>query len=484
MMAGIRDTGGLAGFLAVLLVLFALVPRRFASGLCLAGLAGLGLTLVPSPLAAGEHFPLYPSIRANVAFWEDIYGRYTTRQAVLHDSVHLDRVYTVIELADPELPLAGRINSLRITLAKDKLAALFDALAAGTAPRTPEERRIAQYFAGRSSSAYRSARENLRAQVGQKDRFQAGMVRSGRYLPHIRRVLAEEGLPLELAYLPHVESSFNPYAGSKAGAIGLWQFTRSTGKQYGMTINSLVDERLDPYISTRAAARLLRQNHDVLGSWPLALTAYNYGRAGMVRAVQTHGSYEAIFRHYRQGHFKFASRNFYSEFLAAIRVARRMEASGLAMERPEATRTYRLKKEVALNTLSNRHGLDRKAFIRLNPALQKPVLDGKRKVPEHFLVRIPAQGASLLQQAKKTATAPRAGVQAAPSSRPRAAPEGTDKKEVLSYFHYTVVQGDTLSGIARRFGTSKERILAANRKGPDNPVRVGDQLLVPVKRHR
>ncbi len=448
---------------------------RFVS---LASLTALGLFVAPTALGAGERFPLYTSIRPNVAFWEDIYSRYTTRQAVLHDSVDLSRVYEVVELVDRDLPLARRINELRTTQAKDRLSALFDGLAAGVAPRTSEEQRIARMFAGQPKSAYRKAKENLRSQLGQKDRFYEGVIRSGKYMPYIRQVFAEENLPQELAYLPHVESSFHPTAGSKAGAYGLWQFTRSTGKEY-MTVNSLVDERFDPYISTRAAARLLKQNYETLGNWPLAMTAYNYGRAGMVRALRAHGSYEAIFQDYAQGYFKFASRNFYSEFLAAMRVAKRLEASGLAMDQPEAVRTYRLKEEVSASALQAKHQLDRAQFIRLNPALQTPVLNGERKVPVNYLVRVPTVN-NLQQQAKI------AGPAQKPSQRVTATPAQASGKKASarSYYHYTVEKGDTLSTIARRFGTSKETILVANNKGPHNPVRVGDRLVVPVKRQQ
>ena len=90
-----------------------------------------------------------------------------------------------------------------------------------------------------------------------------------------------------------------------------------------MTTTQLIDERADPYVATQAAAQVLKDNYAALQSWPLALTAYNYGRAGMVRAAGEHGSYENIFNSYSQGYFKFASRNFYSEFLAAMRVAKR-----------------------------------------------------------------------------------------------------------------------------------------------------------------
>ena len=358
------------------------------------GLSALGLLLLPALLEASQRFPLYASIRPNVAFWEDIYGRYTTRQAVLHDSVDLSRVYMVVELVDRDLPL-------------------------------------------------------------------------------------------ELAYLPHVESSFHPGAGSKAGAYGLWQFTRSTGKEY-MTVNSLVDERFDPYISTRAAARLLKENYETLGNWPLAMTAYNYGRAGMVRALRAHGSYEAIFQDYAQGYFKFASRNFYSEFLAAMRVAKRLEQSGLALDQPEPVRTYRLKDEVAVSKLQAKHQLDKAQFIRYNPALLTPVLSGRRKVPVNYLVRVPAVN-TLQQQAKKASPARKTTPTAAAVPQPRqnmSAPVSGKKDVSRSYYHYTVAKGDTLSAIARRFGISQETILVANNKGPHNPVRVGDRLVVPVKRQQ
>ncbi len=485
MMTGIVFTNRSTGPISTLFTLLALLGQWLQRSFCLAGLAGLagfGLFALPAPLAAKEHFPLYPSIRANVAFWEDIYSRYTTRQAVLHDSVDLNRVYTVVELVDRKAPMASRINDLRISQAKDKIAALFDALALGTAPRTREERRIAQFFAGQPKSAYRKAKDTLRVQIGQKDRFYEGVIRSGRYMPYIRSVLAAEQLPLELAYLPHVESSFHPRAGSKAGAYGLWQFTRGTGQQY-MTINSLVDERFDPYVSTRAAVQFLKQNYAVLGTWPLAMTAYNYGRAGMVRAVRAHGTYEEIFRDYSQGYFKFASRNFYSEFLAAVRVAKRLESSGLVMDSPDKTHTYRLQEEVAFNRLRAKHQLEHAEFIRLNPALQKPVLAGERKVPKNYLVRVPVIN-NLQQQAKKAHPSAKLRAPQLVTTPKTRLPATSRQEKRPGYFHYTVTQGDTLSAIAQRFGVSKETILVANNKGPHNPVRVGDRLVLPGKRQQ
>ena len=133
------------------------------------------------------------------------------------------------------------------------------------------------------------------------------------------------GLPRELAALPHVESSFDPTAYSKVGAAGLWQFMPGTGRRF-LRVNDAVDERLDPYRATEAAAQLLDYNYRLLGNWPLALTAYNHGAKACV-APRLHGHLRH--RHHRAQYpspsFGFASRNFYVSFLAALEIDRNPE---------------------------------------------------------------------------------------------------------------------------------------------------------------
>ena len=344
----------------------------------------------PTGSLAAENFPLYPCIRANVKFWESVYSRYSTRQGILHDTDDLSRVYAVIDLVDWEAPDSAKTNSGRIQTAKSRIHAILTNLGSGIPPRTVEERRIAGLFPKQRHTTYHEARENIRLQIGQSDRFKEGLIRSGRYLQQFRQIFVSHGLPADLVYLPHVESSYNPKAYSKVGAAGLWQFTRTTGKDF-MTINELVDERYDPYLATQAAARLLKENYAQLQTWPLALTAYNYGRAGMVRAVRQEGSYEGIFKSYKQGYFKFASRNFYSEFLAAMRVAKRMGGNpALPFERPEATSIFRLKEDVPIGRLRATFHISPENFARLNPALMQPVLKGEKAVPKGYLVRLPA----------------------------------------------------------------------------------------------
>jgi membrane-bound lytic murein transglycosylase D len=147
------------------------------------------------------------------------------------------------------------------------------------------EKRVVELFGvNADSNRLQQAASAIRAQQGLRERFHLSLERSGRYRDVMTAIFRQYGLPKELIGLPHVESLFDYQAYSKAGAAGLWQFTRSTGRLF-MTINDDVDERLDPLRSTEAAAKLLRLNYNALeGSWPLAITAYNHGLDGMRRA--------------------------------------------------------------------------------------------------------------------------------------------------------------------------------------------------------
>jgi membrane-bound lytic murein transglycosylase D len=391
----------------------------------------LVLTSNPDKVQANNgynEFPEFPHIRNNVDFWEKIYSTYSINTAVIHDQNDLTKIYEVVPLVDHDLPEARRINNNHLDTVKEKYSRILLRLASGYPPETRDENRVANMFQGPSAQkAMRFAAENIRAQNGQKERFLEGVARSATYLNRIRQIFHEYGLPADLAYLPHVESSFNVQAYSKAGAAGLWQFTRSTGKQY-MRIDHRVDERRDPLISTRAAAKLLKKNYEALGSWPLALTAYNYGTSGMVRAAQSHGSYENIFRHYDEGYFKFASRNFYSEFLAARKVAK--ELAGNHGERSHPTR------------FSN-----------------TPDSDGIHHSTANLKVTQPAKNAPPVS---------------------RSVPQ--TRKLIGSEPHvrtYTVKNGDTVYSIATANNISTERLCRANNLDPRAILRAGQNLRLP-----
>ncbi len=424
---------------------------------------------------AAERFPLYPCIKANVKFWEDIYSRYSSQQGILHDSENLSRVYTVVELESSDVPGSAKINNDRIKAAKSRISDILLRLGSGKRAVTREEKFIAHLFPKQRHTMYHVARENIRLQIGQKDRFREGLIRSGKYIGPFKKMLISQGLPADLAYLPHVESSFNPKAYSKAGAAGLWQFTRSTGKDY-LTINEHVDERYDPFLATQAAVKLLKENYAQLRNWPLALTAYNYGRAGMLRAVNEKGSYENIFDSYSQGYFKFASRNFYSEFLAALRVAKRLRGNPtIPFERQEATVTFRLTQDLPAKRLQSTYRISAQNFARLNPALMQSILDGHRSVPKGYLVRLPAKkqaGTQLAVVKLKKGT-----IKQKASLKRRTAPG-------QSHIRYTVQKGDTISSIARQFRLAPPKLLATNNRNRQTDIRIGEKLIIPVLRNK
>ena len=408
---------------------------------------------------ATPQFPVYPVIKPNVAFWEKIYSTYSSSQGILHDKDYPEIIYSVVDLVDWNTSYAAKINNKLIKLAHNKYKKILSELANGQPPGTREEKRIAWLFKHNRHHSYCKAKETIRLQIGQKDHFLAGVIRSGRYMPTIKRILRARGLPVELAYLPHVESSFNPKACSKASAVGLWQFTKTTGRDF-MTINDVLDERYDPYISSLAAAKFLQENYRQLDSWPLALTAYNYGRAGMIRAQRHNGSYEKIFKNHSTKLFKFASRNFYSEFLAALRVARHLEKDPtIIRDRPRATVTLRLKGFVSAQDLRRYFSVSPQDFTLLNPALRKSVLKGKKYIPKGYLLRLPATKA--IRQ--------KAGIFSA-----RLLHNSQIRDRV-----YIVQKGDTAASIARKYKVSLKELRRNNRLNRKATIRIGQKLKIP-----
>ena len=390
-----------------------------------------------SPLAGpvqadGELFPVYPVIEPNIAFWTRIYARYSTSQAVVHDSLHLDTVYEVIDLKPVDQAGARKINRKRMKQASRRIADILKRLAADPQAADADCRRVAALFGSEADAGtFARARRRVRCQIGQRDRFRAGVIRSGAYLDRMRAILRSNGVPEDLAYLPHVESSFNAHAYSKFGAAGMWQFTRSTGKRF-LTVDYVLDERRDPIAATRAAAKLLRENYEKLGSWPFAITAYNHGAAGMRRAKARHGGYPKIFTSYKGRTFKFASRNFYSEFLAARRVASnyRHYFGDITLETPRSTQPVKIAGFAAFDDLCRHFQVSTKVARTMNPALRPPVFSGQKYVPEGYVFNLPSSSPSGIAMLAK-----------APADLFKTA-------QKLSRF-YTVRRGDTAGKIAR-----------------------------------
>jgi membrane-bound lytic murein transglycosylase D len=346
--------------------------------------------------------PRYAELQRDVDFWIRIYSGVPTSRGLLHDPVDLSIVYG--EAAIPPGQPGSPERRAAIEAARERwrtaLRQAADAVEAGTGSSSDDVLRALGVWSAQGATptpaALREAAGRVRFQLGQSDRFRAGLERSGAWRPHIARTLAAAGLPAELIALPHVESSFDPFAGSKVGAAGLWQFMPGTGKLY-LRVNAAVDERYDPFRATEGAVQLLANNFRLLGSWPLALTAYNHGAAGMRRARDTMGTddFAVIARRYRGPAFGFASRNFYPSFLAALTidqdpgrwfpgVVRAPEAAYTEIELPRSAWMFDLQRTVGLPTTQLRE---------LNPALREAAWRGERPLPAGYRLRLPAQTA-------------------------------------------------------------------------------------------
>ena len=409
-----------------------------------------------------NHFPVFDVIKANVSFWEDVYSQHSVNTAIIHDQNDLSRIYTTVSLIDKSIPGAAKQNSIRIKKAKQYYAGILKHLASGR-PRNNDEKKIAALFGKQGSAAvYKDAAENIRAQTGLRERFAEGVVRSGAYMSRLKQIFREHGLPQDLAYLPHVESSFNPKAFSKFGAAGMWQFTRSTGKQF-LRVDYIVDERRDPLIAADAAAKLLKSNYSQLGSWPLALTAYNYGAAGMKRALNEKGSYQKIFRDYRKGYFKFASKNFYSEFLAAVNVAKKLERSGtIAFDKPVSTVSVIMPAYADSIRLCSYLGIDEATLRQFNPSLRDPVFEGTKYIPRDYRLKLPYRFKS--------------------SSLLAGAPSSIFYKQQKRSQFYQVRPGDTAGAIALAHNISLSELVNANQLNRKAMVRIGQNLRIPPSR--
>ena len=348
------------------------------------------VTLAPV-FAADNPMPRPPELERDVQFWIQIYTQLDTNSGVLHDQYNLAVIYQTLHFAPDAAP---RERQHQVDEAREALAAALRRIAeGGDAPLSAEDQHVKDLWGADATPArLHEAVDDIRFQLGQSDRFRAGLIRSGAWETHIAETLANLGLPAELAVLPHVESSFNPSAYSKVGAAGLWQFMRSTGRRY-MRIDGAVDDRLDPFRSTEAAAQLLAYNYRLLGTWPLALTAYNHGTAGMLRAKEALGTDDIvkIVRGYTGRTFGFASRNFYVSFLAALEIDHNPEKyfGALPKESEARFREVPMPAYVSVSALAHALKVDSAQLHALNPALLPPVWSGQQRVPKDYRLRLP-----------------------------------------------------------------------------------------------
>ncbi|MFQ5851056.1 MAG: transglycosylase SLT domain-containing protein [Candidatus Binatia bacterium] len=370
-------------------------------------------------LAKEGPFPVLPGLEGSVEFWKHVFTEHGTSELIFFDPLNPARIYKVVEI--------GKRRNVRGLI-------------------RAEQRKILRKYGLKS-------RKRVRVQRGVRERFVSGLQRSRRYLEQMQRIFQERDLPIELAYLPLIESSFQVHVRSRAGAVGIWQFMRATGRRY-LRVTSRVDERRDPLESTRAAARLLEENYELFGNWPLAITAYNHGQRGILQAVAQVGSTDLmeIIQRYRSRTFGFSSKNFYAEFLAALEVASNDEEffPDIEYHPPFPLEELELKEPTPVAPLLRSAEISREEFLSWNPALSRTI----EFLPKGYRAKVPAEDMQAFAAAYQKIV-----------NRP--------------WIRHLVARGETLSHIARAYRISVREIQIFNGLSNIHFITVGQQLKIP-----
>lgn len=288
---------------------------------------------------------------------------------------------------------------------------------------------------------------------GGKDWLTQVMKRGEPYRSYIENRIQEMNLPMELEFLPVIESSFVVSALSSSKALGLWQFMENSISPFGIRKNQWIDERLDPWLSTKAALKKLNENYTVLGSWEMALAAYNCGLGAATRAAKKAGNYDFWYLA-DNGYLPKQTVNYVPKFLAVSKILSNYREYGIEINWQAKTRdfeTIETNKAVDIGILSEKLGLDKTELTMLNPALLYNVTPPGIK----YSLNVPSEK---IQEAEKI----------------------INSDELLLNFNiYTVRSGDTLYAMGLHYGVSVEMIQDYNNGIKPSQLRPGQKLLIP-----
>ncbi|WP_297888112.1 lytic transglycosylase domain-containing protein [Sulfurihydrogenibium sp.] len=312
--------------------------------------------------------------------------------------------------------------------------------------------------------------------------------RANYFLPMVKRIFMQEGLPPELAYLAVVESGFNPYATSPSNAAGIWQFIPSTGRRFGLRIDEYVDERRDPYKSTIAAAKYLKFLYNMFGSWELAIAGYNCGEKCVAKRLEANNT----------TNFKDIKYNLPSEtseyvprFFAILIIANNPEKYGLdTKSNVYDVVNFTADREIHLSELSQEKKIDYDILKFYNAHLKTDVAF------EGININLPKLNTAEFDRRFITTPPPKLYANNKKSSPKNqvVAPENKEENIVVSLIDtkinptftktnykrkvHIVSQGETLYSIAKKYGVDVETIRKANNL-EDNTIYVGMELVIP-----
>jgi len=409
-------------------------------------------------------FPEPGALSSAVTFWSRVYTEVDSASGFIHDSHELDVVYGTLYL-NPDAPPPAQNRAIEKTLSEYREALLRLGSGNRRTLTSVEKRALRAWGYRASEGQLKAAAERVRFQRGQSDRIFKGLVKYARWKAKIKAILRDYGLPVELAALPLVESSCNPRAVSKAGAVGLWQLMPATARRY-LRVDDRIDERLNLTKSSEAAAHLLQHYYSVLKSWPLAITAYNHGLSGVRRAVRETSTDDLgeIARTYETDRFGFASRNFYAAFLAAVEVSSHPDRY-FGKYRQDAGDQIALVTPAYLpvEAIVAGLGIDKDRLRALNPSLHHAVWNGDQLVPAGHILYVPGTFADSWIEDRLAEVA-----------------EDFGFSSQIPDPYYEVRLGDSLSEIAERYETSVAKLLTMNRLNDADDIHAGEILRVPL----
>ena len=296
-------------------------------------------------------------------------------------------------------------------------------------------------------------------QTTRRDRFVTWLARSGRYIPAMKKLLKEHGLPEDLVYMAFIESGFDPYAYSRSKAVGPWQFIYLTGKRYGLRVNWWVDERRDPEKSTIAAAKYLKDLYETFACWYLAAAGYNAGEYKIVKAMKRYRT-EDFWKLTKVQYLKRETKNYVPLLIAAALVAKDPEKYGFTdVEYQEPLRYEKVKvpELTSLSLVANACETSLEEIKDLNPELRRGVTPPNET---DYEIKIPFRKKDLFLVAFEIL-------------RPF---------EKFEFKTHLVKKGETLKGIARLYRVDLEPLLEINHLTKSSVISKGTILSIPISK--
>lgn len=332
-----------------------------------------------STLPKNSKFEVTPDLKGRVDFWVKVYTQYTTKQGIFH-------------LVDDPSFVLGKID----------ISPIMDNPYLSSHEKSKKSELLIESKRKQYAEKFKIDPKKIRLQMGLRERMRKALYLSGKYIDHMEEIFKNENLPPELTRLVYVESSFNVFAQSKVGASGLWQIMPSVARERRY-ISQDYDKRNHPLYSTRLAAKILKQNHKTLMSWPLAITAYNHGLAGvqrMVRKNKTAQIEKLIESDNVTSSWGFASKNFYPCFLAVLEVERnavKYFGKGIIKAKPLNFIEYKLASQTPKSTILKKFGGSLTRFRLMNPHLNWAAIKKKNVIPSGVPLMLPETSYDLVK---------------------------------------------------------------------------------------